>query len=202
VLPVAKLARLAAAACAAGAVQAAPLAVRVVDTRGQPLPGAVVFVESAAARAALKAAPTVEIAQEKRQFLPQVSVVPLGSAVSFPNRDTVRHHVYSFNPTKFELKLYIGRPANPVVFDRPGIAVLGCNIHDEMVGWVVVVETPWFAGTGADGVARLDVPPGAHRLRVWHTGLAVGASASEQAVDIGAAGAQAAVTLALQAGAR
>jgi hypothetical protein len=106
--------------------------------------------------------PGVEIAQADKQFTPAVTVVTVGSAVSFPNRDTVRHHVYSFSPAKtFELKLYIGTPANPVVFDKPGIAVLGCNIHDTMAAWVVVVDTPHHGLTAASGRVRLaDVPPG------------------------------------------
>jgi plastocyanin len=182
--------------------QAAPLDVQVVDAKGQPLAGAVVFVESAAARAAAKPLAGVEVAQEKRQFLPAASVVTVGSAVTFPNRDTVRHHVYSFTPTKFELKLYSGRPANPVVFDRPGVAVLGCNIHDEMVGWVVVVETPWHGTTGADGRVQLDVPAGPHRLRAWHLGLPVGAPAADQALVQPAAGGTARVALTLEGGAR
>jgi len=192
-----------AVACAAGTVaHGAPLDVRVQDGRGQPLPGAVVFVESAAALAAVKPTQGIEISQADRSFQPQVSVVTRGSAVAFPNRDTVRHHVYSFTPTRFELKLYIGKPANPVVFDRAGVAVLGCNIHDDMVGWVLVVDTPWYAVAGADGRVRLDVPPGAHRLRTWHVGLPVGAPAADQALDVAPGGASASVSLAVREGMR
>ena len=91
------------------------------------------------------AAQGAEMAQKGKQFDPTVLVVPVGTSVGFPNRDTVRHHVYSFSPVKtFELKLYSGVPANPVVFDKIGIAVLGCNIHDAMTAWVVVVDTPYF----------------------------------------------------------
>ena len=129
--------------------------------------------------------------------MPAVSVVPVGSAVDFPNRDTVRHHVYSFSPAKpFELKLYTGKPANPVVFDRAGIAVLGCNIHDHMAAWVVVVETPYFAQSSAAGRATLDdVPAGSYRLRVWHTNLPVGAPALDQPITVAATGATAQVRL-------
>jgi plastocyanin len=188
----------AAAVCvgAAGAAGAAALEVQVTDAAGRPLDGAVVWIESAAARAAVKPAQNVEIAQQQRRFTPGVSVVPVGTAVAFPNRDTVRHHVYSFSPAKrFELKLYIGRPENPVLFDRAGIAVLGCNIHDEMVGWVVIVETPWFGRTAADGRVRLDVPGGAHRLRAWHAELPVGAPAADQALAVADAGTTARIAL-------
>ena len=177
---------------------AAPLEVRVNDAAGKPLPGAVVFLESPEAKAASKPAQGLEIAQAGRQFVPQVSVVPVGSAVSFPNRDTVRHHVYSFSPVKkFEIKLYVGTPESPVLFDKPGIAVLGCNIHDRMVAWVVVVETPYAGQTGADGRLLLGhVPAGQYRLRAWHPSLPVGAPATEQALAMGAAAQRAAATLA------
>lgn len=169
---------------------AAPLEVLVTNAAGKPLPGAVVFVESPQARAALKPTAGIEIAQVGRQFVPQVSIVPVGSAVNFPNRDTVRHHVYSFSPVKpFEIKLYVGTPASPVVFDKPGIAVLGCNIHDSMVAWVVVVDTPYHGQTGADGRLTLpDLPPGSYKLRGWHASLPAGAAAVEQALTIGIGG--------------
>ena len=169
--------------------QAATVAVQVQDSTGKPLPGAVVFLESREARQVSKPLVGAEIAQTGRQFVPRVLVVPTGTSVTFPNRDTVRHHVYSFSPTKqFELKLYTGTAANPVVFDKPGIAVLGCNIHDNMSAWVVVVETPFYASVDAQGAASLrDVPAGNYRLRVWHPGLAVGAPAAEQALVVGAA---------------
>ena len=132
--------------------QAAPVDVRVTDAAGLPLAGAVVFLESAAAREQVRPLSGIEIGQAERQFQPQVSIVTRGSAVSFPNRDTVRHHVYSFSDAKrFEIKLYVGTPAAPVVFDAPGIAVLGCNIHDQMAAWVVIVETPWYGRSDADG---------------------------------------------------
>ncbi len=162
-----RLAVLAATAQAAMAV-AAPSTVTVTDAAGTPLDDAVVaFVPESGPRIAKGS--SAEIEQRERQFAPRVTVVQTGTAVSFPNRDTVRHHVYSFSQAKaFELKLYIGTPAEPVVFDKPGTVVLGCNIHDQMVAWVHVVETPWFArSTG--GTARVaEVPAGSYRLQVWH----------------------------------
>jgi len=177
---------------------AGPVEVRVTDAAGKALPQAVVFLESRDARAAVKPAAGVEIAQAARQFAPQVSVVPVGTAVSFPNRDTVRHHVYSFSATKkFEIKLYVGTPAAPVVFDQPGIAVLGCNIHDQMAAWVVVVDTPYYAQTGADGRVSLPaVPPGSYRLRAWHASLPPGAPAADSPLKVEQALAQASVQLA------
>lgn len=153
----------------AGACAAAPLEVTVHDAAGRALPDAVVFLESPAARAATRPLAGFEIAQEERRFLPEVAVVTLGTDVQFPNRDSVRHHVYSFSPAKtFDLKLYSGKPANPVVFDKPGPVALGCNIHDWMVGFVYVVESPWFAKTARTGTARIDLADGEYDLKVWH----------------------------------
>ncbi|PJI99335.1 hypothetical protein CLU85_4179 [Acidovorax sp. 69] len=171
------------------------LQVDVLDALGKPLADAVVFLDSAEARKEVKPLAGAEMAQEKRQFVPGVLVVTAGTEVLFPNRDSVRHHVYSFSPTKkFELKLYSGTPSNPVLFDKPGVVALGCNIHDQMVGWILVVDTPYYARTPAgSGKALLDnVPPGTYRLRTWHIRLPVGAPALEQTVTVPAAGTAAA----------
>ncbi len=175
---------------------AATLTVEVRDGGDRPLSEAVVFLESAQARRQVRPLEKAEMGQAGKQFVPQVLVVTTGTGVSFPNRDTVRHHVYSFSPVrKFELKLYIGTPAKPVLFDQPGIAVLGCNIHDQMVGWIVIVDTPYFGVTAEKGQLVLEkLPPGNYRLRSWHAGLPVGAPALDQAVTIPAEG-QLAVTL-------
>ncbi|CAN7658820.1 methylamine utilization protein [Acidovorax sp. LjRoot118] len=178
-------------AAMAGVAQAASVQVEVLDTAGKPLADAIVFLESADARRLTKPLPGVEMAQEKRQFVPSVMVVPVGSEVLFPNRDTVRHHVYSFSPTKkFELKLYTGTPSKPVLFDQAGVVLLGCNIHDQMIGWILVVDTPYFAKSPAGtGKALLDnVVPGAYKLRTWHARLPVGAAALEQAITVPATG--------------
>jgi len=169
--------------------QAGTVQVQVQDAGGKPLTDAVVFLESREARALARPVLGAEMAQRGKQFEPSVLVVTAGSSVAFPNRDTVRHHVYSFSPAKtFELKLYSGVPANPVLFDKTGIAVLGCNIHDAMTAWVVVVDTPYFGRSSASGaVSMAQVAPGNYRLRVWHPALAVGAPATDQALVVTAA---------------
>ncbi len=183
--------------CLAGAAHAATLSVTVRDSAGRPLPDAVVTLDSDAARAAARAGSGAAIVQKDRRFVPAVTVVTAGTPVSFPNEDTVRHHVYSFSPVKtFELKLYTGTPAAPVVFDKPGVAVLGCNIHDQMTAWVVVVQTPYHARTGADGVAHLaDVPAGSYRLRGWHASLPPEAAPADQPLTLGEAAASATLQL-------
>ncbi len=182
--------RKAAALCAllwlTGAASAGSLRVQVLDSAGKPLEGAVVSLVSDAARRAVRPLPEQEISQENKQFVPAVRVVTVGTLVRFPNRDSVRHHVYSFSPTKkFEIKLYAGTPAAPVLFDQPGVAVLGCNIHDQMVGWVVVLDTPYFAQTNAQGQALLEgVPAGPHQLRTWHARLPADTAPPQQSITL------------------
>ena len=152
----------------AGGALAAPHTIVVRNEAGQPVhPAAVsVFVDGTPARAAKGA--QGQMAQRDKAFAPTLLVVQTGTPVSFPNFDTVRHHVYSFSPTKpFELKLYAGTPVAPVVFDRAGTATLGCNIHDRMLGYIHVVDTPYFGQTDGQGRVVLDLPEGHHRLKVW-----------------------------------
>jgi plastocyanin len=154
-------------------VHAGTVSLTVTDASGKPLPDAVALLEPVGAKVPVKPLPDTEIAQRQRQFIPRVTVITTGTRVNFPNFDTVRHHVYSFSSIKaFELKLYAGVPGAPVVFDKPGVAVIGCNIHDKMAGWIVVADTPWFARTGADGRGTLAaVPAGSYRLSMWHAAL-------------------------------
>lgn len=172
--------------CTVSSAEAATLGVRVVDAEGKPLAGAVAMLEPASGRLPVAPHKGIEITQMRRAFHPALTVVPVGTPVSFPNLDSLRHHVYSFSPAKnFELKLYSGVPAQPVVFDKPGVAVLGCNIHDSMVAWVVVVDTPHYALTNPAGKAGLPgVAPGAYRLRVWHAGMRPGAEMATLAVQV------------------
>jgi plastocyanin len=168
--------------CLAAAASAESLSVAVTDAAGAPLADAVVWAVPQGAPAPAAATPpaTAAIDQIKRRFVPAVSVVRTGTAVSFPNMDNIRHHVYSFSAAKaFEIKLYSGVPSEPIVFDKPGLVVLGCNIHDQMVGHLMVVDTPHFALSGADGTARLaSLPPGAYQVHVWHPDHAADAPSS------------------------
>ncbi len=156
------------------------------DDGGRAVADAVVSLVAAGAPAAPPRPGSAVMDQQNKTFVPHVLTVPVGTPVTFPNRDNIRHHVYSFSAAKrFELPLYIGTPAAPVVFDTPGVVVLGCNIHDWMVGYVYVSATPYFAKTGADGRVLLgDVPPGAYEARVWHPRLRVEADKTGKAVTL------------------
>lgn len=157
------------ALAAAGHSAAATTEALVLTPAGQPVQDAAVVLEPLSP-ARLKGHPAAAIEQRGREFIPYVTIVQTGTAVDFPNNDTIRHHVYSFSaPKKFEIKLYAGKPGQPVVFDKPGEVAIGCNIHDWMEAYVLVVDTPWFGRTDADGKATIpNVPPGRYRLQLWH----------------------------------
>ena len=138
------------------------------------------------------------IDQVNKRFEPRISVFQAGASVKFPNRDQIRHQVYSFSPPHpFNLKLYAGVEAPPVIFDKPGLVVLGCNIHDSMVGFVAIVHTPYFGRTDATGHVSIDAPPGQYRLRVWHPDLAQ--SIAPRTVTVGEAAKAIAVAAELSA---
>jgi len=164
---------------------AGELSVQVNDMAGLPVSDAVVYAEPAT-RSSLQASSTADIEQKNRKFIPLVTVIQTGSSIVFPNKDSVRHHVYSFSPAKtFELKLYSGVPSTPVVFDKPGTVVLGCNIHDQMLAFVQVVDTPYFGKTDASGKVKLnELPNGQYTVKTWHYALIKENVAVEQLLNI------------------
>lgn len=117
---------------------------------------------------------SVEIEQKAQEFIPYVTAIRAGTIVRFPNRDEVEHHAYSQSPARrFELPLYKPGRAETLLFDRPGVVTIGCNIHDWMLAYVVVSATPWFAVCPAGGSVTVpNVPPGRYRAEVWHPRLA------------------------------
>lgn len=150
---------------------AATITVRVRDARGRAVSDVVVYAEPEGRQLPL-ARRTAVMDQRNRQFKPGVLAVQVGTAVSFPNNDDVQHHVYSFSKAKkFQLPLYKGTPANPEIFDQAGVVALGCNIHDQMSAFIVVVDTPYFAKT-ENGAATLDdLDAGRYTVKVWHADL-------------------------------
>lgn len=190
---------------AAGLIAATPvlagdLTVTVRDGAGAPVRNAVVWVNVAGAPAP-KASGPLFVAQQNVQFDPYVLVVPVGAEVAFPNKDKVRHHVYSFSPPKrFELKLYGKEEARTVTFDKPGTIALGCNIHDQMSGFIKVVDTPFAAKTGADGSVTLRGLPAAASasMRVWHPQLRAPGGEMEKKVALPAGNSSQAVSVVLR----
>ncbi len=151
---------------------AASITFSVTDKSNAPLDDAVVYATLVPVAGLSKPARGGIVDQVSKEFVPYVTAVQTGTLVSFPNKDDIRHHVYSFSPAKtFELKLYSGTPSTPVLFDKPGPVVLGCNIHDWMLAYVYVVDTPHFAKT-AKGSARVEgLAAAEYELRAWHPQL-------------------------------
>jgi plastocyanin len=159
------------AAITAAPAAATDLVVQVQGPGGAPVPNAVVTLYPGGRPASLAGERTsFQIAQRNLQFVPFVIAVPVGSDVSFPNFDNVRHHVYSFSPVRrFELRLFAREQARSVHFDRVGVVPIGCNIHDGMIAYVDVVDTGFAAVTDRAGRAAFTgVPGGGLMARVWH----------------------------------
>jgi plastocyanin len=188
------LAGLAFSSCAA----AADLTVTVTTPTGQPVKDAVVILKppGAAPGAPIRFSWPYAVAQHNIQFDPFVLIVPVGSDVSFPNKDNVRHHVYSFSAVKkFELKLYGHDETRSVRFDAPGVVPLGCNIHDQMIAYVVVVDTAFAAKTGADGVAVVrGLPAGAATMTVWQPYMKTPKNQQVRTINVSAGGGRETVT--------
>ena len=166
--------------------QTAEITAKVVDDQEQPVADAVVIVVPAEGGVRVPPRPRDAVVdQVNQEFTPKVTAIVVGTAVRFPNHDNIRHQVYSFSPAKrFELPLYAGVPADAVLFDKPGVVILGCNIHDWMIGYVYVSESPYFAKTRADGTALIaDLPPRAYVVRLWHPQLDASEESTRKSVD-------------------
>lgn len=151
---------------------AASLELVFTDPAGEPVEHAVVSLMPETPLDA-SAQATALMDQRNKQFVPHVMAIRTNTLVYFPNHDDIRHHVYSFSPAKrFELRLYHGTDAEPVLFDQPGQVILGCNIHDSMLGYIYVLDSEWFAVSDAMGQARIaGVPAGTYRLHIEHPRL-------------------------------
>jgi plastocyanin len=136
---------------------------------GHPLGGVIVTARPNASPAHPAAPVAAAMDQVDRAFAPDLLVIPVGSTVAFPNSDSVSHQIYSFSPAKrFQLPLYRGKPYPPVVFDQPGLVTLGCNIHDEMLAYVLVTDAPLYGPTDKKGSWSAEAPGGAYRISIWH----------------------------------
>ena len=190
------------------AASAGSLSVSVVDKDGKPVPDAIVVVMPANKSAMPKTPLPVQAAinQEKMQFIPAVTLVPVGAKVRFVNSDPWDHHVrsspagigqFSTANAGFELRLEgkpDGKPAKTtdVTMDKPGVmgaTLLGCFIHGSMRGYVYVSDSPWAVKTGADGIATFDdLPDGAAQVKLWQSDQLI--DMPLQSATIGAAAAK------------
>tara|TARA_R110002049_G_scaffold307226_1_gene507104 strand:+ start:1464 stop:2174 length:711 start_codon:yes stop_codon:yes gene_type:complete len=150
--------------------QATPITIHVNDSAGQPLEQAVIEVirqNPTANSTGLSSEPAV-MDQVNKRFLPDLILIKQGQSVVFPNSDNIRHHVYSFSKAKsFELKLYAGKPKKPVDFEDNGVVIVGCNIHDSMVGSIYVAKDSAMV-TDQKGNVTLDFDPMIDKVSIWH----------------------------------
>ncbi len=151
-------------------LRAAELRLQASGPDGAPAAGLVVTVAPAVGVAPRPKPIAVVMDQIDKAFEPELRVIPAGSTVAFPNSDIVSHQVYSFSKAKrFQLPLYRGTPYPPVRFDEPGLVTVGCNIHDAMIGYIVVTDAPWYGLTDAQGQwMTADLPPGDYTVLVRH----------------------------------
>ncbi|ASP49680.1 methylamine utilization protein [Cognaticolwellia beringensis] len=140
------------------------------DQQGLPLKNVVLeFTVNSASTSLVSGPKTLIMDQVDKLFKPDVLVIHQGDFVDFPNSDNIRHHVYSFSSVNpFELKLYSGRPEAPLQFNNAGVAVLGCNIHDSMVGYIYIATSKYVLMTDEQGLATLDNTVKYESVNVWH----------------------------------
>jgi plastocyanin len=174
------------AACQTAA--ATTFTAEIADQDGKPVMNAVVSLvpdpKGGMPSASTHLATEKVIDQRRETFLPLVTIIPRNGRVVFANSDATTHQVYSFSPVKqFEITLARDTFSPPIVFPGPGVAALGCNIHDNMIAYVFVADSPWTALTGADGRAVIDdVPPGNYQAQVWHTDIRCAVSCRARAL--------------------
>lgn len=154
------------------------LGIVVIDSDGQPVADVAVYATRIDGQYSSRP-PAVHAVMDQidKQFVPHLLVVQTGTPVDFPNSDTVAHHVYSFShPNKFMLPMYKGRQHPPVTFEHSGIVSLGCNIHDHMLGYILVVDSTAFAKTDANGTASLSLDkPEDYKISIWSPRIRDGA---------------------------
>jgi len=166
---------------------AASVTVVVTDSHGKSAVNAVVsLVPTDGAQISSHTPEKSIIAQKNEMFVPLVVVVRRGGVVVFTNNDTTMHQVYSFAPIKqFQFEIDQGQVSKPVLFDKAGVAAIGCNIHDQMIAYVYVADAPFAGITDSNGRAELhDVPPGAYRASLWHPQLPPGRAWPAMAVAV------------------
>ena len=158
----------------APAAQATTLTTVITDQDGRPVMNAVVMLIPESMTAMPKASARLDaekfIDQRNETFIPLVTIVPKGGHIVFANNDKTTHQVYSFSEAKqFEITLAHGEKSSPIVFGTTGVAALGCNIHDHMIAYAFVTDSPWTGLTSDDGTTVIDdVPPGNYQAKIWH----------------------------------
>jgi len=145
----------------------------VTDNKGGALADVIIEPDIASSTSAPTEVAVID--QIDKQFKPRQILVEKGQLVDFPNSDNIRHHVYSFSKAKvFELKLYADMPENPIKFPEHGVVVLGCNIHDSMIGYIFVSKSSNTVMTSNTGEVTLNTKQVINHINIWHANNAAG----------------------------
>lgn len=171
-------------AAAAPLAMAASLEINLKDQSGAALNDAVVTITRVNGQRLPVTPKNAEVDQVNEMFVPHVRAIAVGSSINFPNSDHTQHHVFSFSEAKpFDLPLYKEKPSSPVTFDKAGIVTLGCNIHDHMLGYIVVTDSPLFTEVSNGKAVIANVPAGQLAIEIWHPRL-VGEKAVQKQLTV------------------
>jgi plastocyanin len=144
------------------------IVINVTNNVGKAVPNLVVYLTANQATYESAVTDMAIMDQINTQFLPHILPVQKDTRVHFPNSDSIKHHVYSFSAAKvFELQLYKDLQSDPMLFAKTGLVELGCNVHDWMLGYIYVVDTPFFGMTDSQGNLAMVLPDGDYQLDIW-----------------------------------
>ena len=175
------------AVCFKSSAFALTLSGSVTTIDGEPVAEAVITAEGLLKTKITSAKSPYKMDQKNQEFKSHILALHVGESVLFPNSDNIQHHVYSFSPTNpFEIQLYKGIPASPISFNKAGIVTLGCNIHDWMVGYIYVTDTPFFVQTDEKGHWQIDLPTDEYTLTLWHPQLDLPNNTQTQVINFNA----------------
>ncbi|MEH6442470.1 MAG: hypothetical protein V7784_01110 [Oceanospirillaceae bacterium] len=145
------------------------LSVIVKDSSGANLADVVVYAEPLEQQPLGKTKKNIVISQAKKSFTPYISVAQTGNSIVFSNKDDITHHIYSASGSKFAFLIRPGQKVGQPKLSQSNEIVMGCNIHDWMSGYLLVLDTPYFTKTDANGLANLDIKgAGRYKIIVWH----------------------------------
>lgn len=166
------------------ATSVSALEVTVKDQNGKPIKDAVVYLAQDNSTVKAPTSPIL-VDQVDKEFIPYMTAIQAGTKINFPNNDKIRHQVYSFSEAKrFEIPLYTGTPSDPILFEKPGVIALGCNIHDWMSAYIFVANSPFFAVTDENGKATIEGLSGNNSaIEAWHPTVKGSASDTRQTVS-------------------
>lgn len=165
-------------------LSAAELSIRIVENNAHPVHDTVVELIGTDIEPALVT--HLAISQVDKEYIPELSIIPRGSNVTFLNKDPFKHHVYSVSKgNDFDLPLYEGEPAEQITFNTPGVVKMGCNIHDWMLAFAYISQSERVETTDASGlVVFKDLAPGQYQLNVWNPRLRNNKKVISQSISI------------------